>query len=71
MTQSWTLPYHGVTHLSGLKRPWQITVEDTMAYALCLQPPSAFTPVWQENHETREQAKIAGERFAVERNLFA
>lgn len=68
---SWSLPFHGVRHLQGIKKQWQITVEDNTVYALFLVPPTAFTPVFEKHCSSQFDAQAEGERFAAERGLIA
>lgn len=62
---SWTNPYFGVSHLNGVRREFQITVNDYGSFALL----HVFTPgrgfsAKETHHENAGTAMSAGEAEA-------
>lgn len=64
-SNKWSAPFHGVQHLSGMKRGFQVTVTDYDSFAEC----SVFVPgcefnATDSNHDTLAQAQAHGEQQA-------
>jgi hypothetical protein len=60
---TWSPPFHGVQHLDGLKRGFQVTVEDreTWAVAYALE---GLRTLAESDHDTVAQAREWGEERA-------
>lgn len=62
---TWSKPYCGLTHLSGLRDGFQVTVQDYVAFAECIVfvPGRGFSAN-KTQHITVEAAKAHGESQA-------
>lgn len=67
---SWTTPYHGVQHLNGLKKGWQVTVVARCSFAEAyVLPPGTFTTCDQRSFDTAAEACVWAERRALELHI--
>lgn len=67
----WSEPYHGVTHLLGLRRGFQFSVHDRGSFAYCASfMPGAFWTTPTEYFPSVSEAKRYAERRAIELNAF-